>query len=42
MVLMDFIGTDTATANATLTTYFTNYTFTKNAIIGGGHLTVIQ
>jgi hypothetical protein len=31
-----FIGTGTGTANSTLSTYFTNYTFTKNAIIGGG------
>lgn len=31
-----FLGTGTGPGNATLITYFTNYTFTKNAIIGGG------
>lgn len=31
-----FTGTGTGTANATLNTFFANYTFTKNAIIGGG------
>jgi len=31
-----FLGTSTNTANNTLTTYYTNYTFTNNATIGGG------
>ena len=31
-----FTGTGSGTGTTTLNTYYTNYTFTKNAIIGGG------